>query len=500
MAKYSYERLSFQDNSFLQAETHDVHMHVSSTLVFDAGPLEKEDGGIDIEAIRGSIVDVLHRIPRYRQRLHWVPLENHAVWVDDPHFDLDYHVRHAALPRPGTPKQLKQLSARIMAQQLDRKRPLWESWVVEGVDNGKSFALIQKIHHCMIDGSSGVDLAQVLLSSSPEVEELDERPPFVPRPTPSAFELLQDAVKRGITAPIRAVRDFKQFADGVEDVREELANRGRAIKDLVAIGGTASSTPLNGEVGPRRRVEWFDMPLEDLKAVRKAWGCTINDVVLTIVTGGVREYLLHRAVNPASTDFKLSAPVSVRTDAEKGQMGNRVSSWTLAAPIAESDPRKQLDAIHAETQRLRETRQALGVDTIMSVASWAPSTLMSLGAQSVAVPTNLVVTNVPGPQQHLYCSGAKLRALYPQVPLMRNQGVGVALMSYAGLVCWGVNSDPELVPDVDVFVKKLRVAFERVREAAVGDVPREDPRKIVEAKPKRAQAKPAQRSSVPAAH
>ncbi|MAG30233.1 MAG: wax ester/triacylglycerol synthase family O-acyltransferase, partial [Deltaproteobacteria bacterium] len=381
MAKSNYELLSFQDNGFLQAETSNLHMHVSSTLVFESGPLATEEGGLDAQAIKESIVDVLHRIPRYRQRLHWVPLENRAVWVDDPHFDVDYHVRHTALPRPGTEEQLKTLSARIMSQQLDRKRPLWESWVVEGVDGGKGFALIQKIHHCMIDGSSGVDLAQVLLSDSPDTRPHPERPAFVPRPAPRRFDLVQDAIVRGITAPTRAIRDLREFAENAEDLRGELETRGRAILDVVAANRGIDPTPLNGDIGPHRRFDWLDMQLDELKAIRRAWGCTINDVVLTIVTGAAREYLLYRSTDPASIDFKILAPVSVRTAEEKSQMGNRVASWTLTAPIDESDPKAQLAAIHEETQRLRESKQALGVDTIMSIVSWAPSTIMSLGAQ-----------------------------------------------------------------------------------------------------------------------
>jgi WS/DGAT/MGAT family acyltransferase len=434
--------------------------------VFESGPLRTPDGGVDLARIKAGLVDVLPRIPRYRQRLAWVPLEDQAVWVDDPHFDLDYHVRHAALPRPGSPEQLKQLSARIMSQQLDRNRPLWETWVVEGVEDGDRFALITKIHHCMIDGSSGVDLAHVLLSASPDVPPLTRRPVFQPRPAPTRSELFVDSLKRRVTAPVRLVRDLAAFADGAEDVREELSARLRALRDLLSIGGAADATPLNGRVGPHRRFDWFELPLDELRNVRKAWNCTINDVVLTIVTGAVREYLLHRAVDPRKLVFRIAAPVSVRSEEERGQMGNRVSSWTLVAPIQESDPKAQLDAIHAETQRLRETRHALGVETMMSIAARAPGVLLSLGAQAMSNPTNLLVTNVPGPQMPLYCCGARLLGIYPQVPLMPNHGIGIALMSYAGSVCWGFNSDPELIPDADVFVEQMQKACERVRAAA----------------------------------
>ena len=215
MSKYNYERLSFQDNSFLIMETPNVHMHVASTLMFESGPLRRDDGGIDFEQVKRSIVNVLHRIPRYRQRLHQIPFDNHAVWVDDPHFDVDYHVRHAALPRPGTPEQLKKLSARVMAQQLDRKRPLWETWVVEGLDDGASFAMITKIHHCMIDGSSGADLASVLLSDTPEVSPQPDLPPFMPRPIPSSLRPVARRAGASRQAPLRLDLEHRRDHAGV---------------------------------------------------------------------------------------------------------------------------------------------------------------------------------------------------------------------------------------------------------------------------------------------
>ncbi|MBW2269551.1 MAG: wax ester/triacylglycerol synthase family O-acyltransferase [Deltaproteobacteria bacterium] len=469
MARYNYERLSFQDNSFLIMETPNVHMHVASTLVFEAGPLRREDGGVDFKQVKRSIVDVLHRIPRYRQRLHWIPLDNHAVWVDDPHFDVDYHVRHAALPRPGTPEQLKKLSARIMAQQLDRKRPLWETWVVEGLDDGESFALITKIHHCMIDGASGTDLAHVLLSTSPEPSPPGERPAFMPRPAPHRSDLLRDELVRRFKRPFQLISNLGALGREFEELRDEISTRASAVLELAGMAGGADETPLNGKVGPHRKFDWLEVPLDDLKEIRRAWGCTINDVVLTIVTSAVREYLIHRAVDPTKINFRVSAPVSVRTEEDRGQMGNRVSTWMVDLPIAKKTPKEQLTAIHAETQRLKETRQALGVETMMAVAEWTPSVLMSLGAQSMGGQTNSIVTNVPGPQVSLYCQGARLKAIYPQVPLLENLGLGIALMSYAGKVCWGFNSDPELVPDADVFVEKIREAIDSVRAAAAAE-------------------------------
>jgi WS/DGAT/MGAT family acyltransferase len=466
MARYNYDRLSAQDNSFLLFETHNLPMHVSSTLLFDAGPLRTPEGGIDMDAIRRATAAVLHRIPRYRQRLHWIPLDRHAVWVDDPRFKLDFHLRHTALPKPGSEEQLKRLAARIMAQPLDRARPLWENWVVEGLDGGERFAIVTKIHHCMIDGSSGVDLAHILLSPSPEAAEPAPVPEFVPRPAPSRARLWRDETARRIALPFQVVRQMRDFATQTQDLREELRVRGRALLNLAGTGTRADETPLNGKVGPHRRFDWIDVPLDGLKAVRRALGCTINDIVLTAVTGAVREYLLHRGVHPDRTLFRASAPVSVRSEQERGRLGNRVSSWILPLPIREADPRRQLQEIRRQTQELKETRQALGVEMMMRVAEWTPSILLSLGARAISGPVNTIVTNVPGPQVPLYLQGARLRALYPQAPLLAGMGLAIGLVSYDGRVHWGIVSDPDLVPDADVFVERIGRSLRRLADAA----------------------------------
>jgi WS/DGAT/MGAT family acyltransferase len=466
MPRYAYDRLSAQDNSFLLFETPYVHMHVASTLVFEVGPFRTPEGGIDVERFKRATEAVLHRIPRYRQKLHWIPGFQHAVWVDDPRFSLDFHVRHTALPRPGSAAQLKRLSARIMSQPLDRRRPLWENWLVEGLEGGERFALISKIHHCMIDGASGMDLSQILMSPSPELPELEAPPPFVPRAAPSRFELWRNEVGRSLGTPLRIARDLRRFSEETDDVRAEFGTRLRAVVKMMGMGMSADQTPLNGSVGPHRRFDWWRVPLAELKAMRRGFDCTINDVVLTVVTGAVREYLILRGVDPGSLTFRVSAPVSVRNAEEKGKLGNRVSSWVIALPIGEADPLAQLAAIHAETARLKEERTALGVETIMAMAEFTPSTLLTLGARAASGPINTIVTNVPGPQFPLYLQGARMLELYPQVPLMQSLGIGIALASYDGHVHWGFNSDPDVVPDADVFVDRIRAAYARVAELA----------------------------------
>jgi diacylglycerol O-acyltransferase len=479
MPKYAYDRLSAQDNSFLLWERGNVRMHVASTLVCDAGPLRTSNGGIDVELFKRATESFLHRVPRYRQRLHGIPFFDHSVWVDDPHFDIDYHIRHTALPRPGTSDQLKKLSARIMAQPLDRKRPLWETWIVEGLE-GDRFAMITKIHHCMIDGASGVDLAYIQMSTTPEVRELETPPAFHPRPAPSRFELWRDEVARQAGLPLAIVRDFRQFTADTKDLGQELATRAKALVNTLGMGTTADETPINGRVGPHRRFDWTSCRIDDLKAVRKAWGCTINDVVLTIVTGAVREYLQSRRVDPASIEFRVSSPVSIRKEEERGKLGNKVSSWIVPLPIGLASPREQLDAIHAHTRELKESRQALGVEMMMQVAEWTPSVLLSLGARAMSGPINTIVTNVPGPQVPLYFHGARVREIYPMVPLMEGMGLGIAVTSYAGTMNFGFNADPDIVPDLASFTAMVGRAFARIAAdagVAIAEVAAAPPRR-----------------------
>ncbi len=464
MARYNYDRLSVQDNAFLLVETASSHMHVSSTLIYEAGPLRTPDGGIDIERIMRATEGYLHRIPRYRQKLHFIPFVDHAVWVDDRHFRLDYHVRHTALPDPGTDEQLQKLSSRVMAQPLDRARPLWESWIVEGL-SGDRFAVITKIHHCMIDGSSAVELAQIMMSPSAD-RTLGEVPRYLPKPAPTRGDLIRDEVAYRLSLPIKALRDLSEFARQSEDVMAEVTKRAKILATLFGMGLTASATPLNGRLGPHRDFNWLETSLDDIKAIRRGLDCSVNDVILTIVTGAVRAYMIRHGVDPATLEFKISAPVSVRREEETGQLGNRVSSWILRLPIGEEKPFDQLKQIHETTQELKASNQALGVEMMMAVAEWTPASLLSLGSQSSTGPVNSIVTNVPGPQIPLYMQGAKLLAVYPQVPLIQGMGLGIALMSYNGRICWGFNTNPDVVPDLPDFVGLVTESIERVAEAA----------------------------------
>lgn len=462
---YFYDRLTAMDNTFLFSETQTTPMHVGAIEIFEAGPLRTEQGGIDIGRIREAYAGVLHRIPRYRQKLLWIPIENRPVWVDDPDFNLDYHVRHVSLPRPGSEAELREVASRILANHLDRRRPLWEIWVVEGLEPDR-FAIIAKTHHCMLDGSAGVEMAQILLSPSEEVE-VQEPKCWKPRPAPTPQQLIRDEALRYATLPLRALRGLRAFSAEVGNIGAELEMRAGVLRDFFgATTNLSSDTPINDTLSPHRRFDWLNMSLADVKAVRGELDCTVNDVVLATVTGAYRTFLQDRSVDVNDIVFRASTPVSLRAENERGQMGNRVSSWFVELPVSEPDRRAQVAAIHAETQRLKDSQQAMGMDMLMAAAEFAPSGILALGAGMASGPVNTIVTNVPGPQFPLYTLGARMLAMIPQVPLLQNIGIGIALMSYDGRIFWGFTADYDLVPDLAQFVALVKTSFEELAEAA----------------------------------
>ena len=477
MARFGYERLSAQDAGFLWAETPNQPMHVGAVAVFEVGPLVREDGGVDIDRYRAQVESRLHWIPRYRQKIEWTPVERWPVWVDDRNFDIAHHIRHIALPRPGTQEQLKEIAARINARRLDRRHALWEVWVIEGVEGGEQFAILNKIHHCMIDGAAGADLSQVLMSPSPKIED-ESTVPYLPRPAPTRAELFSDAVSESLRRPLGLARDWiaqatssaaERAAKGQSDVRA--SDRWRAFVEMAgeATSG-ASPTPMNGELGPHRRLDWLTMPLDDVKELRRELGCTINDVVLATVTGALRRYLFRRRMDVRDLDFRISAPVSMRRPEHDRIQGNHVSSWVVPLPLAIEDPIEQVEAIQETTEGLKASNAALAVETIMDLAEWIPGPVLerALPAIGSSGPVNMIVTNVPGPQFPLYLAGARLLAMYPVVPLIPGGGLGVALFRYEGKLCWGFNGDYELVPDLPSFVDDVAASFEALRKATVG--------------------------------
>jgi len=467
-----YERLSPLDNSFLALESRSTHMHVAGIVIFDADPLRNETGGIDTDRIRALVESKLHLIPRYRQRLARVPIEKHPVWVDDKHFNIEYHVRHYSLPKPGTFDQLRALIGILVSQQLDRSKPLWELSIVEGLE-GDRFAVISKIHHCMIDGIAGVDLMAALLNLAPSAE-IGERVPFVARTEPSGSELLVRETARRTARAFRAMRSVRQLSDDTNQIVRDGLLRTRAAAYSLSSGWltTASDTGVNGQVGPNRLFATLETPLDTVKEMKDAAGGTVNDVVLATVAGGIRRFLVEdRDEDVAGLDFRVMAPVSVRSRDQRGTLGNQVAMWLVSLPVSEPGPIERLNAVMKATSRLKETNQALGAATLVRLSAGAPATLVSLASRLATGvrPFNMTVTNVPGPQFPLYLLESRMLASYALVPLWQAHGVGIALFSYAGTVYWGFNADYDIVPDVDVLVGAMRASFEELRVATVGD-------------------------------
>ena len=470
MADTHYEPLTHLDASFLALESRTTHMHVGAVALFEASPLVRGDGGIDIDRIRAHIQSKLQYIPRYRQRLAFVPYDRHPVWVDDEHFNLDYHVRHTSLPRPGSDAQLKRLAGRIMSQQLDRAKPLWELWVVEGLGDDR-FAIIAKIHHCMIDGISGVDLTTILLNVVP-TSEIEPAPEWHPRPAPGPTELAVAELARTTRRAIDSLTHLTDVARERGSVAATVLRRATAAVNSLRSGwlSAAAHTPLNPEIGPNRRFDWTEMDLERVRSVKKVLGGSVNDLVLATVAGAVRRFLIeHRGFPVDGADFRVMAPVSVRRPEDRGQLGNQVAMWLVKLPIDDPDPVSRLAAIRDQTLSHKRNEQALGAATLVELSRGTPITLISLANRLVSNmlrPFNMTVTNVPGPQFPMYLLESRMLANYPMVPLWAQHGVGVALFSYDGRLLWGVLADWDTLPDHDRFVDCIHQSFDELEKAA----------------------------------
>ena len=445
------ERLSALDVSFLELEEANAHMHIGAVAVFEAAPVTRAGGGVDIELVRKLIEVGLHRIPRYRQRLARIPLLDHPVWVDDERFNLAYHVRHTRLPLPGDERQLKRLAGRIMSQALDRGKPLWEMWVVEGVGRDR-FALITKVHHCMIDGVGSVELTGSIMRSKPDHDpRLDEAPPrWIPRAAPGPGRLVAGELFHRMVEPIVAADRLRKMARDPRGAARSVIDSALAVGEALTAGlRPASPTPLNVEIGPHRRFDWTSMDLALVKDIGHKLGAKLNDVVLAIVTGALRKFLRRREIAVERLDFRAMVPVNVRTG-EDHDLGNRVAMMVVRLPLDARDPGERLSRVVIETAQLKRSRQALGVQTLEELSDHTFTTLFTLFGRLAAGarPFNLIVTNVPGPAFPVYVLGSRMVACYPLVPLYRNQALGIALFSYDGRLWWGFNADWDALPDL----------------------------------------------------
>ncbi len=457
------ERLSALDATFLDVECKSAPMHVGAALLFDAKPLTLEHGGLDIERLSRYTQAALDSIPRYRQRVDWVPGYRHPVWIDDDRFNMHFHLRHTRLPAPGEERSLKRLVGRLFSQHLDRSRPLWEFWVVEGVEDD-SFALVVKVHHCMVDGIAGVALLQALLQLSPDATEREPKI-WTPRPAPTRLELLRDET----THRIDGLRKLSHF---MPRVRENFAGVSSVLRS--GMKPTPRTPFTEHDISPYRRFDWTSFALDDVKVIKNTFGGTINDVVVATTTGAVRRFLRRRGSNVDSIEgFRSALPVNIRKTGG-ASVGNQVALLFADLPVSEKDPIERLKkVIRITTELKKESNMTGGAELIEEVADLTTKRIVSeLYKAAMKLRTyNLIITNVPGPPMPLYMLGARMKAIYPMVPLMQNQNLGIALFSYAGNLHWGFNADWESFPDVHEFVEDLEVSFAEYQELAATRLP-----------------------------
>jgi WS/DGAT/MGAT family acyltransferase len=446
MAQQHLDRLTAIDASFLAQEGPASHMHIGGVVLCEGPPPKFEE-------LLDHVRSRLHLVPRYRQRLAEPPMETgRPLWVDDPTFNLEYHVRHTALPAPGSEEQLLRLVGRLMSQQLDRSKPLWEMWIVEGLDNG-GFALLSKTHHALIDGISGIDLATVLFDLSPvpaDVPHPDE--PWQPHPEPTGAELVAGG----------ALGLAKAAATGVAGVLGALARPQSALRaageaaegigEVVWAGlNPAPPTPLNVPIGPHRRYTVVRNRLEDFKLVKDAFGGTVNDVVLTVVSGALRDWLHSRGVRTEGIELRALVPVSTRSSDDLNSLGNRIAAMRGPLPVYIDDPVARLRAVKASMDGLKESKQAVGAEVLAGVQSFAPPTILAQ-ASRLNFSTrlfNLIVTNVPGPQLPLYVRGREMKDVFPVAFLPKDHALAIAIMSYNGQMNFGLLGDYDALPDLD---------------------------------------------------
>jgi diacylglycerol O-acyltransferase / wax synthase len=449
----SSDRLTGLDASFLHLEDAASHMHVAGVMIFEGSPPPYEEL---LEAIERR----LGLVPRYRQRLAFVPFgQGRPKWVDDPHLNLRYHVRSTALPAPGSEQQLRELAGRVLAQQLDRDKPLWEIWLVDGLE-GDRFAVLSKTHHALVDGISGVDIMSVLFDTSPEpAAPANTGDRWLPRPLPSSAQLLGEALLERATVPAEIARSVRAVLRGPRRVAAGMRDAAVGVGAMAWAGlNPAPPTPYNKSIGPHRRFTWVRANLADVKAIKNELGGTVNDVVLATIAGALGKHLRRRGQKTDGVELKAMVPVSVRADVERGALGNRVAAMMAPLPVWCQDPVARLDIVREELKGLKSGGQAVGAQVLTQLSGFAPATVMDQASRLMARQRffNVVVTNVPGPQIPLYLAGKRMIDTFPMVPLAKNQALGVALLSYAGRINFGIVGDFDLMWDLDDFTEDVR--------------------------------------------
>ncbi|HEX2415066.1 MAG TPA: wax ester/triacylglycerol synthase family O-acyltransferase [Thermoleophilaceae bacterium] len=457
------DRLTALDTSFLHLEDGEAHMHVASVMLFEGPPPAYDEM---LEALENR----LHLVPRYRQRLAFVPLgQGRPKWVDDPHLNLRYHLRSTALPSPGSEEQLKDLAGRVFSQQLDRDKPLWEIWMVEGLEDDR-FAILSKTHHALVDGISGVDIISVLFDTTPDpAAPTAPGDRWLPRPLPSRAQLLAEALLERGTIPAEITRSVRAVLRGPRRIAGGVRDAAVGVGAMAWAGlNPAPPSPYNRPIGPHRRFTWVRADLGEIKAIKNELGGTVNDVVLATVTGALGKHLRRRGQNTDGLELKAMIPVSVRADIERGALGNMVAAIMAPLPVWCQDPVARLDILSEALRGLKSSGQAVGAQVLTDLAGFAPPTVMDQASRLVARQRmfNLVVTNVPGPQFPLYLAGRRMLDPFPMVPLAKNQGLGIALLSYAGKINFGLVGDYDVLWDLDQFAEDVREALDELAAAA----------------------------------
>lgn len=459
------DRLTGLDSAFLHLEDHSTaHMHVASVMVFAGGAPAYQEF---VDHVLGR----LHLVPRYRQRLSFVPLgQGRPVWTDDPRFNPYYHIRHTALPKPADEMALKRLAGRVFSQRLDRSKPLWELWLVEEMARQR-FAVIAKTHHALVDGISGVDITTVLFDVSADAPHASRPPtPWVAPPPPGAAKLLADALLERATVPGEMLRGAKAM---LRAPRRALKQAGQSVASVAAaalpgLEHPAPHTPLNVDIGPHRRYTWVDADLDRFKAIKNALEGSLNDVVLAAVSLALGRHMRKQGYDTEDLVLKAMVPVSVRADAERGALGNKVAAMWAPLPVGIEDASECHEQVRVAMADLKRSGQAVGAEVLTNLAGFAPPTILSQAARLQARQRyfNVVITNVPGPQFPLYLLGRELEALYPVVPLARRQALGIAVMSYNGRLGFGLLADFDAVPELEDIARDLEESIEALARAA----------------------------------
>jgi WS/DGAT/MGAT family acyltransferase len=461
------QRLTGLDATFLYMETPSAYMHVAGLMILD--PTEVP-GGFSFEKVKDFYGSRLHLAAPFRRRLAEIPLGlHHPLWVEDPDFDLDYHLRHIAVPPPGGPKELAELAAHLVGIHLDRSRPLWEAWVIEGLEGGH-VAVLTKVHHAAIDGVSGNEITVAMLQLNPDDEAAAPEQEWHSDRIPTEIERLGFAASSLIRQPLRAARTARRTVQTVLRTRER--NRQPDVNPPPGFFA-APPTSFNAALTPHRGYAYTSVSLSDVKAVKNKVGVSVNDVVLALCAGALRSYLDDRG-EELDAPLVAMVPMSVRTEDEKGAHGNRVSQMLCSLATDIDDPVKRLEAIHEGTRQAKEQHNAIGAD---SLTDWAEFMAPALAGRAARLYSrtriadrhrplfNVTISNIPGPPFPLYSAGAKMLANYPMGPIFDGGGLNMTVMSYMDNLDFGLTACSDLIPDVSVIATGLHDALAHLKKA-----------------------------------